>query len=131
MTRHRRGLRAAIYARSAATGLEDSEGQLNRCRAFATANGLEVVAAYQDDNCSGLGTGDRPGLQALRATAAGWLFDILIITDFSRLSRSPAALADLLMGLADVAVEVLVIDGSYEPYISVATIAEMLPGRRG
>lgn len=81
----------AIYARYS-TDRQDArsiEDQLRRCRAFAKANGLEVVEEYADAAASGA-TLHREGLQRLLTDArrrGGSPFRAVLVDDLSRLSR--------------------------------------------
>ncbi|ABC82106.1 recombinase family protein [Anaeromyxobacter dehalogenans] len=79
---------AALYARFS-TDKQDArsiDDQIRRCRAFAEARALAVVAVHQDAALSGASTA-RPGLQAVLREAKRRAFDAVIVDDLSRLSR--------------------------------------------
>lgn len=82
--------RAAIYSRCSTEEQADRQlslpAQVAACRAHAKAQGLLVVAEYEDAGVSG-GRADRPGLQAALAAAQGREWAVLLIWDLSRLSR--------------------------------------------
>jgi site-specific DNA recombinase len=61
--------------------------QLNEIREFATARGWTVTSEFVDAGISGQ-TLDRPGLQSMLTAAEQGAFDIVIVHELSRLSRS-------------------------------------------
>ena len=83
--------RVALYAR-VSTEMQAEEGfsieaQLNEMRGYAARQGWTVVAEFQDPGVSG-STLERPGLQAMLEGARSHLFDIVLVHELSRLSRS-------------------------------------------
>lgn len=85
------GERAVAYAR-VSTEMQAEEGlsiaaQLAEIREFAAARGWQVVNEFVDAGITGQ-TLDRPGLQAVLLAAAQGAFDILVVHELSRLSRS-------------------------------------------
>ena len=102
---------AVIYARFSTEHQSESTivDQLRRCRDYARARGLEVVAEHTDEGISGAAIGNRPGVRAaLEALASG---DVLLVVDTTRLSRSQD-LAPLLARLRHRGVRVVgVLDG--------------------
>jgi DNA invertase Pin-like site-specific DNA recombinase len=84
--------RYAIYARTAAGGLEQIEAQVETATATIAHDGDGegiVIKEYVDMDVAGAGAGaSGPGLSALLRDAAAGLFDVLVITDLDRLSRS-------------------------------------------
>lgn len=83
--------RVALYAR-VSTEMQAEEGfsieaQLNEMRAFAAQRGWVVVAEYVDAGISG-STLERPGLQVALEAAEAHAYDILLVHELSRLSRS-------------------------------------------
>jgi site-specific DNA recombinase len=83
--------RAALYAR-VSTDAQAEEGlsiaaQLAEMREFAEKKGWSVVAEYIDPGITGR-TLDRPGLRDLLAAAEEHTFDIVVVHELSRLSRS-------------------------------------------
>jgi len=84
-------LRYVIYARysSDLQSPDTIDDQFRKCRERAALDGWVEVRTYQDDGVSGVGN-DRQGFQRLMADAVckNRDFDILMIDDTSRLSRS-------------------------------------------
>ena len=87
--------RAAIYARISTDKQNplSPADQERKCREFARQNGIVVVDSeiYVDEGLSGTGM-DRPGLQGLlkAAYSPARSFDVILVDDTSRLSRSTA-----------------------------------------
>lgn len=90
----------AIYARfscdkQSETSLED---QIRRCKELATMNGLShaEVLIYQDAAISGTGNADqREGYSQMKADWAAAKFNVLLVDEFSRLSRNRVEQANL------------------------------------
>jgi site-specific DNA recombinase len=83
--------RVAVYAR-VSTEMQAEEGlsiaaQLTEMREFVAARGWTVVSEFVDAGITGQ-TLDRPGLQSLLTAAEQDAFDIVIVHELSRLSRS-------------------------------------------
>jgi site-specific DNA recombinase len=85
--------RAAIYARISTDKQNPLSpvDQQRKCREYAQQNGILVVDSeiYVDEGLSGVGM-DRPGLQRLLrgAYSSNRAFDVILVDDTSRLSRS-------------------------------------------
>jgi site-specific DNA recombinase len=85
--------RAAIYARISTDKQNplSPADQERKCREYASRNGIDVLDAhvYVDEGLSGVGM-DRPSLQPLlhAALAPQRPFDVILVDDTSRLSRS-------------------------------------------
>lgn len=87
--------RAAIYARVSSAAQRDAgtiDGQLLALRTHAARQGWKVVGEYLDDGKSARAGAKyraaRDGLTELLAAAAARAFDVLLIFDVDRLSRS-------------------------------------------
>lgn len=85
-------IRVALYARvSTDMQADDSHfsipAQLNEMKEFAKSRGWEVAMEFVDPGYSGT-TMDRPSLQAVFEAAEAGSFDILLVHELSRLSRS-------------------------------------------
>ena len=85
--------RCAVYARISTekqSALSPAD-QIRKCREFAANHGLVVMPehVYTDQGLSGVGS-DRPAFQNLRSAALSSAkpFDIILVDDTSRLSRS-------------------------------------------
>ena len=104
-------MKAAIYSRFSTDKQTESSiaDQVRVCTEYAAANGMTVTQRFEDQGISGAAIGNRPGCVAMLEAAKAHAFDVLLIMDTSRLSRSSADLnkiADRLvfMGLRIVAV---------------------------
>jgi site-specific DNA recombinase len=83
--------RVGLYAR-VSTDMQAEEGlsiaaQLAEMREFAEKKGWSIVAEYIDPGITGR-TLDRPGLRELLAAAEEHTFDVVVVHELSRLSRS-------------------------------------------
>src|SRR3989442_5080359 len=81
--------------------------QVHRAREFAAKKGwaFDERFIYQDDGISGAVFDKRPGLQAMLSTLEK--FDVLIVSELSRLGRQTSATYMLIERLEDAGVEVL------------------------
>ncbi len=93
-------MKAATYGRystdrQSETSLSD---QQRICSEYAARHGWQVIEHYSDAGISGATFGARPGFQRLRADAMAGKFDVIVVVDTTRLSRSQelAPLVDLL-----------------------------------
>lgn len=90
--------RCAVYLRSATPSQATPyplADQWEACEAYAKERGWETVAVYRDDAVSGVSP-SRPNLDAMMADAERGAFDVLLVKDLDRLSRSAVQLHDLL-----------------------------------
>ena len=80
--------RVALYARYSSENQKESsiEDQFRNCEKRAAREGWTVTARYEDRAISGA-TAERPGYQQMLKDAKTKQFDILLVDDFSRLSR--------------------------------------------
>ena len=81
-------MRVALYARFSSEHQKESsiEDQNRNCETRATREGWTITARYADRAISGT-TSDRPDYQRMLKDAKAKAFDILLVDDFSRLSR--------------------------------------------
>lgn len=78
--------RCAIYARAPVAISDPQQSiahQLERCRAFASSEGLSVVSEFSD-----VGARRREGLALLTASAAAGVFGVVVVPSLDRLARS-------------------------------------------
>ena len=124
-------MRASIYARySSQNQREESiEDQIAACRGSAAARGFTVLDAhvYADHAQSGASP-DRPQLQALLAAAKQHLFDLVLVDDLSRLSRSNLFLLVTLADLEYVGVRVVSVADNVDTADEDSTLAIQLRG---
>jgi site-specific DNA recombinase len=103
---------AAIYSRYSTDKQSDgSAGTIAQQVAIATEcakrHGCKVTARYQDEGISGAAIGNRPGIQSAIAAAEAGEYEVLIVSDLSRLSRSQADLPRIIERMAFRGVRVL------------------------
>ena len=105
-----RSVRCAIYVRTAVPDDEAASRQRLACAAFidqhAELGWRRTDAPYQDVGASGM-TLDREGMTSLLADADAGRFDVLVIRDVARLSRSQLQLQQILNRLRQSGVEVV------------------------
>lgn len=84
-------MKLTVYARTSTqngAGSDSLQAQEDACRAWAEANGHEVVAVFRDDALSGaLGIEDRPGLADALVTLDDGVAEGLIVHRPDRLAR--------------------------------------------
>jgi site-specific DNA recombinase len=90
-------MRAAIYSRfSTGRQTESSiEDQVRVCREYATSQRWTVTRTFEDQGISGAAIGNRPGCVAMLEAAKTHAFDVLLVMDTTRLSRSSADLSKI------------------------------------
>ena len=81
-------MRAALYGRYSSENQREAsiEDQYRNCERKAKQEGWTITARYEDKAISGA-TAARPGYQTMLKDAEAHAFDVLLIDDFSRLSR--------------------------------------------
>lgn len=122
--------KAAIYARYSTDRQNESSitDQVRVCTDYAKAHKLKIVATYEDKGISGAAIGNRPGMRALIEAAKKKQFEIVLLTDTSRLSRSLGDLAKTLDRFTADGVQVL---GTQEAFDSFDPNAGMQAGMSG
>ena len=82
-------LTAAIYARYSSAAQNDAsiEQQIKECTEYAEANGLTIVATYEDRAISGK-KDNRPGFQKMLRAADHHEFQVLLAYKSNRISRN-------------------------------------------
>lgn len=88
-------MRAVIYARFS-TSLQDLQSiqdQERICTEWATREGIAIDRTFSDEGISGAAIGNRPAFLAMMRSAQAREFDVLVVMDLSRLSRSNGDLA--------------------------------------
>lgn len=103
--------RAAIYARYSTElqSYRSVDDQIDLCRAFAQAQGITVVATYDDRARSGTTTHGRDGLSRLVQDARAGAFDTIVVEALDRLSRDQEDLAGLHKRLTFAGVEIIAV----------------------
>jgi site-specific DNA recombinase len=106
-------MRAAIYARTACVTQRPNSAmglQLEALRAYAARRGMDIVAEFTEEGCSGLRR-DRPGLNRLRGLAERRGFDVLLICDPERLARDSGLQVLMLEELEQRGVRTIFLEG--------------------
>lgn len=101
--------RAAIYARFSDDKQNDRsiEDQVALCKAKAARDGYKVVGTFFDRARSAASIHGRPGVQEMLAQAKRGAFDVLIVEELDRLSRSQSDLASIYDRLTFVGIDIL------------------------
>lgn len=109
-------MRAALYARFSTDKQTESsiDDQYRVCSERCARDGLQVVARFEDQGISGAAIGNRPGLLALVDAANANRFDVLLVMDLSRLSRSQGDLSKLIDRLTARGIRVIGVQDGYD-----------------
>jgi site-specific DNA recombinase len=93
-------LRAAIYVRTAAVGEAayhcNLTEQIKACQTYCSVRGYTIQRIYQEEGVSGSSLNHRPGLDALLAAQD---IDVVVIVDYTRISRNVTHVATFLNNL--------------------------------
>ena len=108
--------KAAIYSRFSTdrqneTSIEDQE---RVCGEFAEREGMTVIARHTDEGISGAALGNRPGARALMEAAFALRFEVVLVTDLSRLSRSNGDLSKMIDRLVARGIRVIGVQDGYD-----------------
>ena len=81
-------MKCALYARYSSENQREAsiDDQFRNCEQYAARQGWTITHRYHDKAISG-STYERPGYQQMLKEAQGRLFEVVLIDDFSRLSR--------------------------------------------
>jgi site-specific DNA recombinase len=122
-------VRAVIYSRFSTDRQSETSiaDQVRICTEHAERQGWTIVERYEDQGISGAALGNRPGVLRLREAALARRFDLVLVTDLSRLSRSQD-LAPLLTRLRHGGLRVI---GVQDGFDSDARHARMQAGLSG
>ncbi len=109
-------MKAAIYSRYSTDRQSESsiEDQNRACTEYAGKHELQVVARFEDQGISGAATGNRPGFLAMMNSAFASRFDVVLVTDLSRLSRSQSDLPKAIDRLTHKGIRVVGIQDGYD-----------------
>lgn len=101
--------RAAIYARFSDDKQNDRsiDDQVALCRAKAARDIFKVVSVFSDRARSGASIHGRPGVAEMLQSAKVKQFDVLIVEELDRLSRSQSDLASIYDRLTFVGIDIL------------------------
>ncbi|HUN74406.1 MAG TPA: recombinase family protein [Steroidobacteraceae bacterium] len=109
-------MRVVTYARySTDKQTEASIDDQNRvCAEYAQRQGWQIAEHYSDQGISGAALGNRPGVLRMQEAAFGRRFDVLLVTDLSRLSRSQGDLSKMIDRLVAKGVRVVGVQDGYD-----------------
>ena len=109
-------MRAAIYARFSTDRQSESsiEDQYRVCSERCSREGLQVVARFEDQGISGAAIGNRPGFLAMIEAANAGRFDVLLVMDLTRLSRSQGDLSKVIDRLTARGIRVVGVQDGYD-----------------
>jgi site-specific DNA recombinase len=83
-------MKAAIYSRFSTDRQTDSSiaDQERICGEYAARQGWRITHRFEDQGISGTAMGNRPGVLSMRDAALAGRFEVLLVSDLSRLARS-------------------------------------------
>ena len=84
------------------------------CTGRAEKDGHTIVYRFEDQGLSGASTGNRPGYQAMMAAGLVREFDILYVTDLSRIARNQADLLKTIDRLTAKGVRIVAVYTGYD-----------------
>jgi site-specific DNA recombinase len=121
--------RCVIYSRFSTDRQNESSiaDQVRVCTEYAARAGWQVIERYSDAGISGAAMGNRPGFLRMREDAMAGRFNILLLTDTTRLARSQE-LAPLIERLRYQGARVVGVQDSFD---SDAGTADMQAGLSG
>ena len=109
-------MKAAIYSRFSTDRQNESSiaDQVRVCSEHAARERFTVVEAFEDQGISGAALGNRPGALRVMEAAFAHRFDILLVTDLSRLSRSNGDLSKMIDRLVARGIRVVGVQDGYD-----------------
>jgi site-specific DNA recombinase len=109
-------VRAVIYSRFSTDRQTDSSiaDQVRVCSEYAAKQGWTVIQKFEDQGISGAAMGNRPGVLRLQEAALARKFDVLLLMDLSRLSRSQGDLAKCIDRLTFVGLRIVAVHDNFD-----------------
>jgi site-specific DNA recombinase len=109
-------MKTAIYSRFSTDRQTDSSiaDQERVCAEYAERQGWQLLECYSDQGISGAALGNRPAVQTLLEAALARRFDVLLVMDLSRLSRSNGDLSKMIDRLVTKGVRVIGVQDGYD-----------------
>jgi site-specific DNA recombinase len=109
-------MRSAIYARYSTDRQSESsiEDQYRVCSERCAREGIAVVARFEDQGISGAAVGNRPGFLTMIEAANGGRFDVLVVMDLTRLSRSQGDLSKVIDRLTAKGIRIIGVQDGYD-----------------
>lgn len=109
-------MRAALYARFSTDKQDQSSigDQYRICTEHARKIKADVVQRYADEGISGIAIGNRPAFNRMVADAMAGKFEVILVIDLSRLSRSAGDLNKVIDRLVYKGVRVIGVSNGYD-----------------
>ena len=109
-------MKAAIYSRFSTDRQNESSiaDQVRVCTEYAERQGWQIAALFEDQGISGAALGNRPGVLRLQEAALARRFDVMLVTDLSRLSRSTGDLSKMIDRLVAKGIRVVGVQDGYD-----------------
>jgi site-specific DNA recombinase len=109
-------LKAALYSRFSTDRQNESSiaDQVRICSEYIQRQGWTVVERFEDQGISGAALGNRPGVQLLLQGALAHRFDVIVVTDLTRLSRSQGDLSKMIDRLTMQGIRVVGVQDGYD-----------------
>ena len=109
-------MKACIYSRFSTDRQNESSiaDQVRVCTEWAEREGMTVLKQYEDQGISGAARGNRPGVLKMHEAALARRFDVLLVTDLSRLSRSNGDLSWMIDRLVAKGIRIVGVQDGYD-----------------
>jgi site-specific DNA recombinase len=109
-------LRAAIYSRFSTDRQNESSiaDQERICSEYVERQGWAVLERFEDQGISGAALGNRPGVLRLQDGALARRFDVIVVTDLTRLSRSQGDLSKMIDRLTAKGIRIIGVQDGYD-----------------
>jgi site-specific DNA recombinase len=109
-------MKAVTYSRFSTDRQTDSSiaDQERVCTEHAARQGWQIAERYRDEGISGAAIGNRPSMLRLMEAAIARRFDVLLVMDLSRLSRSQGDLAKTIDRLTFVGVRIIGVQDGFD-----------------
>ena len=109
-------MKAVAYGRFSTDRQNESSiaDQVRICREHATRLGFTITETFEDHGISGAALGNRPAALKMMEAAYAGRFDVLLVTDLSRLSRSNGDLAKMIDRLVARGIRIIGVQDGYD-----------------
>src|SRR5688500_18611518 len=109
-------MKAVTYSRFSTDRQNESSiaDQVRVCAEYAARERWRLADKFEDQGISGAAIGNRPGVLKMQEAALARRFDVLLVTDLSRLSRSNGDLAKLIDRLVSKGVRIIGVQDGYD-----------------
>jgi site-specific DNA recombinase len=109
-------VKVALYSRFSTDRQNESSiaDQERVCAEYVARQGWTVVERFEDQGISGAALGNRPGVLMLQEGAVARRFDVIIVTDLTRLSRSQGDLSKMIDRLTMQGIRIVGVQDGYD-----------------